>query len=40
MVRLTRGFGLRADYTYHWMDCENCNYTALSSLQLGPYWGF
>ena len=40
MARLSRGFGLRADYTYHRLDCMNCNYDAISSFQLGPYWGF
>lgn len=41
VVRLSRGFGLRTDYTYYrFLNCENCNYHAFSNLQLGPYWGF
>ncbi|HET9325279.1 MAG TPA: hypothetical protein VFQ05_00740 [Candidatus Eisenbacteria bacterium] len=39
-VRMSRGFGLRADYTYHWLFCENCNYQGFSEAQIGPYWGF
>lgn len=40
-VRLSRGFGLRTDYTYHRLPgCVNCNYNGISSLQLGPYWGY
>jgi hypothetical protein len=39
-VRLSRGFGLRTDITYHWFSCEGCNFEALSSLLVGPYFGF
>lgn len=40
-VRLSRGFGFRTDYTYRRLQgCENCNYHAVSSLQIGPYWGY
>jgi hypothetical protein len=40
-VRLSRGFGFRTDYTYGRLQgCENCNYQGISSLQVGPYWGY
>lgn len=40
-VRLSRGFGFRTDYTYGRLQgCENCNYHAISTLQVGPFWGY